>query len=207
MINSHNVDAIVMCGGKGTRLDSAVEKPLYEIAGVPMIDRVASALKESSIDTIYAAISPHSPETQAYVEDIDDVSVIETPGDGYLDDALVAFDRVEGPALTVAADSPLMNGRFIDELLWAYDGNSLGCYTPVALNEQLEMNVNHPTDIGGYTCAATGLDITADPIPDDIEVRRNDNIDPDVKYRAFNARPAVNVNTLEQARVAERLLQ
>lgn len=204
MVDNRNINAIIMCGGKGTRLDADVEKPLFEIHGVPMIDRVISALEESSVDSIYAAISPHSPQTKEYV---DDVPILETPGDGYLEDALTAFEYVEGPSLTVPADSPCLDGRIVDELLTAYDGESLGCYTPVALNEQLGMNVNHPTDVAGYTCAATGLDITADPVPEDVEERRTDNIDPDTKYRSFNARVAINVNKLEQAKVAERMLQ
>ena len=207
MTDSHDVEAVVMCGGKGTRLDSESEKPLFEIDGTAMIDRVIAALKESSVAAVYAAVSPHSPDTREHVAGVDGVSVIETPGEGYLNDAVVAFERVGAPVLTAPSDSPLLSGRFVDELLAAYDGRSFGCYTPVALNEQLEMNVNHPTDCNGYRCAATGLDITASPLHEDAERLRRENDEPEVKYRSLNVRPAVNVNTLSQARIAQRLLQ
>lgn len=202
---SSQVNGLIMCGGQGSRLDSDVEKPLFEVDGVPMIDRVIEALDASEISTVYAAVSPQSPQTRAHVADRQ-VEVIETPGDGYLTDALTAIERIGEPVLTTPSDSPLLDGQLFNDLLRAYDGRSLGCYTPVTLNEELGMNVNHPTDCGECTGAATGLDITADPLPTDRDRLRTDNIDPEVKYCSYSARPATNVNTLEHAAVAERLL-
>ena len=54
-----------MCGGCGTRLDAPVEKPLFEVAGRPMIEHVHAALANSDVDTVYAAPSPQTPETSA----------------------------------------------------------------------------------------------------------------------------------------------
>ena len=67
-----------MCGGCGTRLDTEVEKPLFRVDGVPMVDRVFGALAESHVDTAYAVTSPAVPETRAYL----DGPCIETPGEG-----------------------------------------------------------------------------------------------------------------------------
>ena len=42
------VIALVMAGGKGTRLNMDCEKPLLELADKPMIDYVLSSLSKSS---------------------------------------------------------------------------------------------------------------------------------------------------------------
>jgi len=59
------VDALVMCGGLGSRLDGDVEKPLVEVGGARMVDRVVAALVGSPVDDVYAVTSPNAPATAA----------------------------------------------------------------------------------------------------------------------------------------------
>jgi len=108
---------LVMCGGEGTRLRPAVgdtEKPLVEIDGRPMIDRVVAALQASSLTTVAAGVSPATPETAAHLTEIDGVDCIETAGDGYVADLNEAVGRLTTPVVTVVADLPLVAADHVD---------------------------------------------------------------------------------------------
>ncbi|SEW28325.1 NTP transferase domain-containing protein [Halobacterium jilantaiense] len=173
-----------MCGGRGTRLDSDAEKPLFEVAGRPMVDRVRDALADSRVDTAYAVVSPHAPDTREHVTG--DLPVVETPGEGYVADLGAALDAVGTPVLTVAADLPLVDGDAVDAVLDAADG-STSVRVPVALKDTLGAS----TDSDG-PWVPTGVNVVAD--------------DEDSVVRSWDARLAVNVNRRSDAALAERLL-
>jgi adenosylcobinamide-phosphate guanylyltransferase len=60
--------AILMAGGKGERMNSKVEKPLFSFMGKPLIEHVLENLKESQyIEKIVVAVSTHTPETEKYL--------------------------------------------------------------------------------------------------------------------------------------------
>lgn len=184
------MDALVMCGGKGTRLDWAGEKPLFPVDGEPMVDRVLAALDASRTDRVYAVVSPHAPETAAHV----DCPTIETPGEGYVADLQAALgdDRIDRPVLTVAADLPLLDGAVVDGVLDAYEGGSLTVATPTFLKSALGVTVDTRFVHDGEELAPAGVNVVGDG-PDRTVVRDD-------------ARLAVNVNRREDADVAERLL-
>jgi len=181
-----------MCGGRGTRLDAAVEKPLFEVAGRPMIDRVLAALDESGVAEVHAVVSPHVPETRAHL-DGRSVRRFETPGEGYVADLGHALDRVEGPVLTVAADLPLLAGDAVDRVLYAHREGSLTVCVPAPLKRLVGVSVDHTLDRDGRELAPTGINVVADR--DETEHT----------YVTYDARLAVNVNRLSDARVAEVL--
>lgn len=173
-----------MCGGRGTRLDADVEKPLFEVGGRPMVDRVRDALADSRIDATHAVVSPHAPGTHAHVAG--DLPVVETAGDGYVADLSTALDAVGTPVLTVAADLPLLEGEVVDAVLDAADG-STSVRVPRALKELLGVSA----DVDG-AWVPTGVNVVGD--------------DADDVSRSYDARLAVNVNRRADAAVAERLL-
>jgi adenosylcobinamide-phosphate guanylyltransferase len=173
-----------MCGGRGTRLDADVEKPLFDVGGRPMVDRVRDALAASRVDTTYAVVSPHAPDTRAHVTG--DLPVVETPGEGYVADLDAALERVETPVLTVAADLPLLDGDVVDTVLAGADG-STSVRVPRALKDALGAS----RDSEG-PWVPTGLNVVGD--------------DEDTVYRSYDARLAVNVNRRSDAALAERLL-
>ncbi|WP_254765135.1 NTP transferase domain-containing protein [Natrinema marinum] len=187
-----------MCGGKGTRLESPHEKPLYPIAGTPMVDRVLAALRESAVETIYAAVSANAPETRAHLESVAGVRTIETAGEGYVTDLLALLERPEisPPVLTVAADLPLLEHPVVDRVLAAH-GDGTGSRTvcvPAALKRRLGVSVDSRLEPDDHL-APTGVNVVG--TTDDSTAMT------DVSY---DLRLAVNVNRLEDARVAaERL--
>ena len=194
-----------MCGGRGTRLDSDVEKPLFEVGGTPMVERVAEALAESRVETVHAVVSPRAPETRERVATHatrathDSLAVIETPGEGYVADLQHALETVEPPVLTVAADLPLLEGDAVNAVLDAFDGGSLTVCVPAALKRALgasaDTTFQHDGegDDGGRELAPAGINVVADT-------------DDDTMYTTYDARFAVNVNRQSDAELAEALL-
>ncbi|QLK27019.1 NTP transferase domain-containing protein [Natrinema zhouii] len=188
-----------MCGGEGTRLESPHEKPLHPIEGTAMVDRVLAGLRESEIETIYAAVSPNAPATQAHLERADAATTIETTGDGYVADLMALLERPElaPPILTVAADLPLLEGPVVDRILAAH-GDSAASRTvcvPAALKRRLGVSIDARLEPADHL-APTGVNVVGKT--DDSTTMT------DVRY---DPRLAVNVNRLEGARVAADRLQ
>ncbi|MEY7851319.1 NTP transferase domain-containing protein [Natrarchaeobius sp. A-rgal3] len=198
-----------MCGGEGTRLESPHEKPLHPIAGTPMVDRVIAALGEADrVDTILAAVSPNVPETRAHLEGGDfgaggtgrridsGLEVVDTSGDGYVVDLQTVIDRpgLETPILTVAADLPLLEGDVVDRVLSACgdrDASWTVC-VPRTLKRRLGASVE------------SRYDSEDSPVPTGVNVIGADTTS--MRYVSHDTRLAVNVNRLEDAELATRLL-
>ncbi|APW97871.1 GTP--adenosylcobinamide-phosphateguanylyl transferase [Halobiforma lacisalsi AJ5] len=206
-----------MCGGKGSRLESRHEKPLHPIAGDPMIDRVVAALAESEIETIHAAVSPNAPGTRAHLEDDDCVRTVETPGDGYVADLLAALEApvISPPILSVAADLPLLAPEVVDRVLAVHEGDgSLTVSVPVALKRRLGVGVDSRLEAAPHL-APTGANVVGDADSDsnstsnpNTNTNSNTNSNQnDTMHVSYDPRLAVNVNRLEDARVAESLLE
>ena len=184
------MDALLMCGGRGTRLDLDGEKPLVEIAGTPLVDRVADALVASSIDRTYAVTSPHAPRTREHVT----LSTIDAPGKGYVGDLRDALDRVERPVLTVAADLPLLAAETIDSIVLTHEGTSMTTCVPADLKRRLGMTIDTTIPTDGRDLAPSGVNVIG-----------TDDRDRRVVFE--NPRLAVNVNHARDAQVAEALLR
>lgn len=182
-----------MCGGRGTRLDADVEKPLFEVGGKPMVDRVADALAESRVETIHAVVSPHAPATRERVSTREDLSVVETPGEGYVEDLRVALAEVDSPVLTVAADLPLLAGDAIDSVLDAHEEGSLTVCVPAGLKRALGASLDTSFEHEGRELAPAGVNVVAET-------------DRETMYETYDARFAVNVNRRSDADLAESLL-
>jgi adenosylcobinamide-phosphate guanylyltransferase len=183
-----------MCGGRGSRLDADVEKPLFEVEGRPMVDYVRDALAASEIETTYAVVSPHAPNTREHLEG--DVPLLETAGEGYVPDLLEALESVETPVLSVAADLPLLDADVVDQVLARADGSTT-VRVPSALKALLGVSVEDDGD---------GSDETASPewVPTGVNVVADDE---DTVVESYDARLAVNVNRRSDATVAERLIR
>jgi adenosylcobinamide-phosphate guanylyltransferase len=178
-----------MCGGRGTRLDASVEKPLLEIGGVPMIDRVIDALKDSDVETIAAVGSPATPRTLEHV----DQPVIEGAGEGYVADLDAARAEVDLPVLTLGADLPLLSAAGVNWVLDADEGGSAMVAVPVERKRELGLSVDTTMTHDGEQVAPSGVNVVGDP---------------STEATLMTARTefAVNVNRPRDAQIAEALL-
>jgi adenosylcobinamide-phosphate guanylyltransferase len=121
------VTALLMAGGKGTRMDMDLEKPLILFDGKPLIEHVLSALQDSSlVDEIIVATSYHTPVTTFHMENLG-IRVLKTPGWGYVEDIsfLLSQDVFKDEViLTITSDLPLITGKIIDLVLDEYHKSS-----------------------------------------------------------------------------------
>ena len=185
------MDALVMCGGRGTRLLADVEKPLYEIGGVPMVESVLDALAASCIEEVTCAVSPHTPATRAFLMN-QSGAVLETPGEGYVADLTDALDSLDQPVLTVTADLPLLVGSLIDDVLARQPAGAATICVPTSLKRVLGTSVDRAIEDAGRRISPTGLNVVA-------------NAEQDTRVISYDARLAVNVNEPNDADIAEVL--
>ena len=147
-----------MCGGRGSRLGEG-EKPLVEVGGVAMVDRVLAALADSAVASVRAVTGPDAPETAAHVA----VPCVEAAGEGYVADLRTALadPRVDEPVLTVAADLPLLDGDLVDDVIEAWDGDSLTVAVPVERKRDLGVSVDSSFAHAGRALAPAGINVVA----------------------------------------------
>ncbi len=120
------VTALVMAGGKGSRMDFNGEKPLIKINNKPMIQYVLDALQNSKkIHEIIIATSKNTPKTDEYLKK-NNLRTIMTEGKDYVHDlsSLLLNFKPEDIILTITADLPLITGKIIDFVIDKYEESS-----------------------------------------------------------------------------------
>ena len=117
------VTALIMAGGKGTRMKLDVEKPLVEVNGKPLVQYVVDALKNTDkISNILVATSKNTPRTESFLKE-QGIDTIKTPGDGYVQDLgfIISNFELDDILLTITADLPLVNSDIISHVLEEYE--------------------------------------------------------------------------------------
>ena len=193
--------AILMAGGRGTRLEVPCEKPLFKLCNKPLIKYVIDNLKESKlIDKIVIAVSHHTCETTEYLNSLDeDFQILDTSGDDYLTDLSYILDYFEKQSsedflLFINADLPFISTETIDYVLDYYSKSSkdaLSTLVPVEIFEDLGLNYSY--EFNGY-------------VPSGLNVLRSVNIVQEEDQLVLPKRElALNINTLLDSKVAEKL--
>jgi len=119
-LKCENMDALVMAGGKGSRMGH-VEKPLVEINGKYMIDYVIEALLQSNVGEIFIAVSKNTPKTEQYLkEKYKDIVLIKTSGNGYVEDLNEAIKYFSSPFLVISSDIPTIKPKTINNIINYY---------------------------------------------------------------------------------------
>ncbi len=198
------VVALIMAGGKGTRMKLTQEKPLVEVCGKPAIQYVLSALRDAKkIDRIIVATSNCTPKTTRLMQQLG-VEVVETPGKDYVSDMGYAVQNLKlGVFLAIAADLPMVKGEMIDAVVERYElcgKPALTVAVPVATKTKLGMCIEYSFKIGEMDVVPVGINVI------DGSKRYGDEwLDQDIcllNYREL----AVNINTVPELQLAERLL-
>ncbi len=169
-----------------------------------MVARVLDALANARVTRAVAVASPHAPETRRALRDelageaAVPCTVLDGGGEGYVADLEVGLSAVDGPAITVAADLPLLRGRDVDDAIdaavSASDGavRSVTVCVPVAYERDLGASVDASFEHAGAPVEPTGLNVVGDG-PDRVVVRERDSL-------------AVNVNRPGDLDLARRLV-
>lgn len=199
-----DITALVMAGGKGSRMALSKEKPLIQIGGKMVIENVLDALKKATkINSIVVAVSDYTPKT-ARVLSKHSVSIIHTPGKEFVSDMGYAIRTLQlQTVLAIGADFPLITGEVIDSIVRYYEqcGKS-------ALSVAVSMETKHKLGLSGKygfkledkLLVPAGINI--------IDGRRIDEKELDEAIYVLDSKEvAVNINTVEDLRIAENLLK
>ncbi len=198
------ITALVMAGGKGTRMKLPVEKPLIEVCGNPVIHYVIAALRDAKkIDRIIVATSTTTPKTTALMRQLG-IEVIETPGKDYVSDMGWTVQTLKlGVFLAIAADLPLVKGSMIDEIVKRYEvcgKPALTVAVPIEVKKGLDMCIDYSFDVNGREAVPVGINVI------DGSKRYGDEwLDQDI-YLSNHRELAVNINTVQELKLAEKLL-
>ena len=193
--------AILMAGGMGTRLKVPVEKPLFKLHDKPLIKFVLDNLSASKlIDEIIIAVSPHTRETAQYLKTLDlNFKILDTSGDDYLTDLSYILDYFEEKSdkdtlLFINADLPFISTETIDYVLDYYfksPKDALSILVPVEIFEDLGLEYSYEFDGN---------------VPSGLNVLRSVNIIQDEDRLVMpKVELALNINTIPDSKVAERL--
>lgn len=110
--------AIIMAGGKGERLNIDVEKPLVEIEGKTILERVSIVLINAGLNEILVAVTNNTPKTMEEAEKLK-LKIIQTPGKGYVEDIQYLIEKFK-EFLAVSADLPFLTPGLIKNVLVKY---------------------------------------------------------------------------------------
>ncbi len=198
------ITALVMAGGKGTRMQLAEEKPLINVCGKPAIEYVIAALKRAKkIDSIFVATTSCTPKTAKLMTQFP-VKLIQTPGNNYVSDMGYAAQNLRlGVFLAIAADLPLVTSKALDTIVERYEHcgkPALTVAVPLVTKTKLGMSVEYKFKMDDRDVVPTGINVI------DGHKRYGDEwLDQDI-FLFDLEELAVNVNTIEELQLAERLL-
>ena len=192
--------AILMAGGRGTRLKVPCEKPLFKLHDKPLIKFVLDNLTASKlIDEIIIAVSPNTRETTQYLKSLNgNFKILDTSGEDYLKDLSYILDYFEKKSkddvlLFINADLPFISTETIDEVLNVYldsDKDALSVVVPVEIFDDLGLN---------YSYEYNGC------VPSGLNVLRSENIVQDEKQLMLKkVELALNINTILDSKIAEK---
>ena len=191
-----------MAGGRGSRLNRG-EKPMVTIFGRKLIEYVALALEDSSVDRIYVATTDNVPLTRTWALEWG-LTVVDTPGMGFVPDMIGAVKAAEvlDPIMIIMADLPLITSDLVDSIIEVYEGRpepALSTHTPLELHRRLGRRPDSLFNYQGQLIVPSGINVL-----DGEKIEREQE---DYHLIMERIELAVNVNVSEDLRLCERILQ
>jgi adenosylcobinamide-phosphate guanylyltransferase len=186
-----------MAGGKGTRLDTDVEKPLLGLDGRFLIDYVLEAVKGCGhVDRFWAVTSPHAKSTEEYLKE-KHIQVLRAPGSGYVEDMVFAIKRLDlEKTLVVSADLPLLVPTDLDRVIEEYQRQGMPALAVMVPADVVEkIGIHADTVLEG--CVPSGVNIVDGKNLNGSEFKL---IMEELKF-------AINVNTISDFKVASRRIK
>ncbi|MCC7036759.1 MAG: bifunctional UDP-N-acetylglucosamine diphosphorylase/glucosamine-1-phosphate N-acetyltransferase GlmU [Alphaproteobacteria bacterium] len=120
MTNNKKLACIILAAGKGTRMKSALPKPLHEIAGRSMVAHAIASCEALNPEKIVVVIGPDMPQMAEAVKP--HATAIQAVANGTGGAALAArehFKNFDGDILVVFSDTPLVTSETMQRMVEA----------------------------------------------------------------------------------------
>ena len=158
-----SLTALVMAGGKATRMGGNVEKPMLQVDGKSMLQHVIDTLREvQTIDRIVVAASSNTPYTTIEARKLG-VETLDTPGDGFEEDMRLAIRKLGlKDVLVVSADLPLITPDIVREAVGRYRKSgkpALAVMVKVEDYERLGAKPQYIFEVDGQRLTAVGINL------------------------------------------------
>lgn len=199
------IPALIMAGGRGSRMGLPTEKPMLPFMGKPLIDWVAQAILDAQkVSEFYVITSANTPKTEEHCKSMG-WKTVHTGAKGYHDDLKQAVTKLGwmGPILTLPSDVPAITGPILDRVVSEFEANGkdfLAVFVPIQKRLDLGLSISSTDEYKGTWYAVSGVNIingakilgegkieTAALITEETEV-------------------VLNVNTTKDFEIAQRLL-
>jgi adenosylcobinamide-phosphate guanylyltransferase len=195
------MEALVMAGGKGTRMGrNGVEKPMTMIGSKHTVGRVVDALLESKyVDRVLVSVSSNTPETEKYLKGRG-IETLRTSGEGFVEDLHSAFGVMNGKdILCLPSDLPLIRPYTIDAFIEFF--NKRECDSAMAIVEKDEVvntgiTPSFTFDIDGSDWVISGVSIMNRQKTLDGKILESDY------FKTDWVDLAINVNTDQELQIA-----
>ena len=198
------VTALIMAGGKGSRLNLREEKPLIKLNGKPIIDYVLNSLKKAKhVDNIIVSVSDYTPQTNQILSRLK-INTIKTPGKEFVYDMAYAIKKLSlKTVLVIGSDIPLITSELIDLIIERYkesNKSALKVVVPLKIRVKLGLSSDYEFDFDNEKVVPAGINVI-DGTKIDI-----DELDEEVLLLE-EKEVALNINTLADLNIAKNFLQ
>ncbi len=199
------VPALIMAGGKGTRMGLPVEKPLLPFLGKPLVDWVAQAVASTqNISEFYVVTSVNTPETEKHCR-CRGWKVLRTDAKGYHNDLkqAAAMANLKGPVLTIPADSPAVTGKFLDKIIEQFEAcgkDFYAVFVPIQARESLGLSVDSTDEYMGEWYSVSGVNII-----NGVKIQGEGKIETSALITE-EVEVLLNINTFKDLEIAEKIM-
>jgi adenosylcobinamide-phosphate guanylyltransferase len=158
------IPALIMAGGRGSRMGLPTEKPLLPCLGKPLIDWVTDAIAHSTkISEFYVITSSNTPNTERHCQE-KGWRYIHTDAKGYHDDLKQAISKLGwfGPVLTMPSDVPAITGAALDKVVDSFEvcgKDFLAVFVPIKTRQDRGLSISSTDEYKGVWYAVSGVNI------------------------------------------------
>jgi adenosylcobinamide-phosphate guanylyltransferase len=198
--------ALVMAGGKGSRMNSTTEKPMIIFHGKPLVDYVVAAINQTkNITNFYIITSSNTPNTEQHCKNMG-WKTLHTDANGYHNDLKQAARNANltGPILTMPSDVPAITGPFLDKVIHEFEqcGNDfLAVFVPIQKRLDLNLSISSTDEYKGVMYAVSGINVVnGTKIQQDGKIETSAIITEETDV-------LLNVNTPQDIEIAKKLIR
>ncbi len=158
------VPALIMAGGRGSRMGLPTEKPMMLFLGKPLLDWVAQAVQDAcNVSDFCVITSNNTPLTEQHCKERG-WKTVHTDAKGYHNDLKQAIRTLGwiGPVLTMPSDVPAITGPILDRVVAEFkkcDKDYLAVFVPLESRKDLGLSISSTDEYNGVWYAVSGINI------------------------------------------------